>query len=228
MTRTRLAAPLSYSLTSLFNFALSLVVLLIPLYGLHLGLSLPTIGILISVPGFIQIGLRLGAGVLIDNWGERAGLVLTFFFGTGAGILFMLAHGFYLLALAQVFMGFGRSFFWTSWQSYAGRIPGTEAVQVIGRTTSFVWVGRILGIVLGGALIEFFGYRQAFGSMLFVVVLGLVLANFLPALPKENASLRTSLQEIPNLVRQKSLQMTAIVCFFAALATALTENFYPV
>jgi|GEM_PF-2780125 len=228
MKTTRLAVPLSYSLASFFNFALSLVVLLIPLYGLHLGLSLPTIGILISIPGFLQLGLRLVAGALIDNWGEKPGLLVTFLFGAAAAIFFMLAHGFYLLALAQVSMGLARSFFWTSSQSYASRIPGTESVHILGRTTSFVHVGRILGIIVGGVLIDFFGYRQAFGSMLFMLLLGFILAGMLPSLPKKNTSLRVSLQEMPNLVKQKSLQMAAIVCFLTAIAFVLTEGFYPV
>src|SRR5680860_229770 len=228
MTRTRLAAPLSYSLASLFNFALSLVVLLIPLYGLHLRLSLPTIGLLISIPGFLQLGLRLMAGPLIDNWGEKTGLVVTFFFGATAAIFFILANGFYFLVFAQISMGIARSLFWTSSQSYAGRIPGTQSVHVLGRTTSFVHVGRILGIAVGGILIDFFGYRQAFGSMLFILLLGFLLASMLPALPKKNTTMRNSLQEMPNLIRQKSLQLATIVCFLTATAFVLTEGFYPV
>jgi len=168
------------------------------------------------------------AGVLIDNWGEKAGLIVTFTFGTAAGVFFILAQDFYLLALAQVCMGLGRSFFWTSSQSYAGRIPGRDSVHVLGRTTSFVYVGRILGIVCGGILIDFLGYRYAFAAMLSVIILGLLLANLLPKLPRKNTTMRTSLQQMPKLLRHKSLQMAAIVCFFSATLVSLTENFYPV
>jgi len=215
-------------LASLFHFALSLVVLLIPLYGLHLGLSLPTIGLLISIPGFLQIGLRFLAGALIDNSGEKTGLIVTFLFGTGAAIFFILAKGFYFLVFAQISMGIARSFFSTSSLSYAGRIPGTQSVHVLGRTTSSIHAGRILGIAVGGILIDFFGYRQAFGSMLLMLLLGLLLASMLPALPKKNTTMRNSFQEIPNLLKQKRLQMAAIVCFFTAIAFVLTEGFYPV
>ncbi|MDP2647483.1 MAG: MFS transporter, partial [Desulfobacterales bacterium] len=121
MVNTQRAVWLSYALTTIFNCNLSLLVLFIPLYGLFLGVSLPSIGLLIAIPGFLQLCITLICGGLIDKWGEKTGYLLTYSFGVMAAVIFNFTNDFTLLAVAQVCNGLGRAFFWTSSQSYASR-----------------------------------------------------------------------------------------------------------
>ncbi|MDP2645281.1 MAG: MFS transporter, partial [Desulfobacterales bacterium] len=88
--------------------------------------------------------------------------------------------------------------------------------------------GRMSGILLGGVMIQALGYRNAFLVLLGIVTVGWFLVHFLPPLEKKTTSMVASFHHLPELIKERPLQLATVICFFSALLLALTESFFPI
>ena len=220
-----------YLIGFLFNTVLTVVVILLPLYGLHLGLSATLIGVLLSAPGIMQIILRFFAGAFSDYLGEKILLTLVFSCIFVAGIFFATGQSFTFLLIAQLFLGMARAVFWPVTQSYASRVPGINVPTMLGRLHGFNESGRMFGIIVGGWAIVVTGYLNLFSSIIFVALLGLIVVLMLPAIPLregQRKKLDSIFKHLPQLFAIPSVRIAFVISFFAGMFLILVQSFFPI
>lgn len=216
----------------LFNTGFLLIALLVPLRALRLGLSAAEIGLLAAMPGVLQIPLRLASGPLVDLWGERRVLTVTFVLATGAGLLALLVPGAVLsLVLAQLAIGASRGLYWTSAQSYVSRLAGDRAGN-LGRFTSFTKGGSLLGISGAGTLTVAIGFPQAFLFPALFGVACLLLTLTLPDLSdrarRQDRDVFSAFRELPRAAVRPFVVVNGIISVLCATPQALAQSFYTI
>lgn len=184
-----------------------------PLWVLRQSHAEWAVGVLMGLFAVAPIALALQAGRLADRHGYHRPLyvavALTVIGGAFAVLATIVAPwAFALLCLAATFTGAGANYGLIAIQRTAGRSArdATELKRV------FSWLGlapalsNVAGPVLAGALIDGFGFRVAFGTLLLLPLLGLWWARRVPVEvpPPRSAPLRA--QRFWDLLRAPGLR----------------------
>ncbi|MEM9007632.1 MAG: MFS transporter [Cyanobacteria bacterium P01_F01_bin.86] len=156
-----------------------------PIYFVNqVGLSPAKVGIGLSSAAMASAGGYFLAGSMTDSpfWGRRRTLLLSCVISIVADGVFLLAHGFPLLILANVLMGLGDSLYWpasgAAITDNSSSHQREEAFAVSGLADS---LGSGLGIVLGGLLLTMNNsYQQLFimDGVTFAIFLGVLAVAF--------------------------------------------------
>jgi MFS family permease len=219
----RRAATLIYTASFSYMITLGMVQILVPLYALHLGYDLAELGIIVASQAIFGLMLRLFAGAIADQFGER--WVLSFSFGAmvaGAAV-FSMTGAFWGLILAQTFVGFSRATYWTAVQSYASRINPERAGALLGKMSSSGNVGQLIGTFAVGLLAGGVGYSFSWWTVVVLGALGLAGSLGLPVLPRKQArrGFIQALAPIPGLARSKGMGMGGMAAFGASMSVAI-------
>ncbi len=215
-----------------FAFINSTIVLLVPLYALHLGYPGLTIGILAALPSITNVTLRLTVGQLSDRHGETKVLQAggLFYLAATIGLLLATHVGLAALVGAQLLQGVGRSIFWTVGQTYVTKLPlqGGRNLSLFNGSSN---LGMLLGMSAAGLWVAALGYRGAF-MIVVAFALGYSALTFaLQALSTPDLRRRTVHRPtrfaVPNL-RLGPLWFAACCSFVSAATMALAASFYPV
>jgi hypothetical protein len=137
MNAARSGPPASLYVAGPFSMGyVDFFTLLIPLYGLSLGLDAAEIGILVGARSILALFLSIHIGVLMDRFGTRR--VTLFFVWTGMALapLFPLVPGFWGLLLLQLLNGGAVSFAWSGAQTLIAQLAEGDA-RYIGRFSFF-------------------------------------------------------------------------------------------
>ena len=191
---------------------------LVPLYGLHLGYDIKTLGFIISAQAVLPIFTRLFAGAIADMFGDRWVLTASFAAMATAAITFAISGEFWVLIAAQTMQGVGRSAYHVVAQSYATRINPDMAATRLGRLSSSGNAGTILSTALAGFLAAGPGYTIAFSTFAVIGAAGLVVSLALPMLPSplNKRSFSAALAPIPRVIKTRAMGMAAISAFFGS------------
>jgi len=164
----------------------SILFILIPLYVVkipELYFNLPTpilVGILISVFGFVSSLFQPVMGALTDHLGKRKILIQTGLAIVGLCILLFIFAGHYIdLLVLRIIQG----------AAVAVTIPASMALMTsitkketrggsMGVYSTFRIVGFSIGPVLGGVLLEKFGFNAAFYAGAGFVLVAIILVHF--------------------------------------------------
>lgn len=225
------AEILSLNCSFFYSFSLSMLNILVPLYAYYLDYSPFVIGVLISAPGVLQLILRLFGGVLSDRLGERR--ILWFSCSTlGLGaLIFIFSNSITTMLIAQIFTGASRSVYWSSSQSYASRINEKKTSHILGRLTSFVSSGQVLGLCFGGLFIGLLGYRVAFILCMALCVVALLFSIFMPEIPKKpntDKNIASLIVPVIKVFKKRVIYLTGILAFIAAFQQSLINSYYPI
>ena len=202
---------------------LGATLLLVPLYALYLGFDLAELGVIVASQAVFGLFLRLFAGAICDQFGERG--VLLGSFGTmivGAAI-FGVSSSFWALILAQTFLGISRATYWTATQSYSSRINPVKSGTLLGRMSSSGTTGQMLGTAMTGVIAETLGYDWAWAVIVVLGVVGLAGASILPVLPRKNVlrGVKQALAPIPSLARTPSMGLAGFTAFVASTSMTI-------
>lgn len=221
---------LIYCSSALYNFALSMVIMLIPLYAYDLNFSPFVVGVIIAIQGILQLFLRVFSGVLCDRFGEVRVLALSYGFMLLTTLFFTVSGSLWMLVVNQFILGISRSLYWTASQTYASRINETKATSVLGKLTGYVNIGMILGYVLAGVALDVLGFKLAFGLSLLLSTIAFLLAFIMPGWDRRNTSQSGSARFLPmyRMLRVKVLFIAGILAFVAAYPISLLGSFYPI
>jgi len=145
------------------------------------------VGVLMGLFAVAPIALALQAGRLADRHGYHRPLYVAVTLAVTGGVLALLAtwaapYDFLMLCIAAIFAGAGANYGLIAIQRTAGRSArdATELKRV------FSWLGlapalsNVAGPVLAGILIDFGGFRVAFGALMLLPLLGLWWARRVP------------------------------------------------
>jgi DHA1 family tetracycline resistance protein-like MFS transporter len=217
------ATALIYTATFSYMITLGSTLILVPLYALHLGFDLAELGVIVGSQALFGLFLRLFAGAICDQFGER--WVLWGSFGTmvvGATI-FAVSGTFWALILAQTFLGISRATYWTSTQSYGSRINPAKSGTLLGRMSSSGTAGQMVGAALAGLVAETMGYGWAWTGVIALGALGLAGSSVLPVLPRKDLrrGFKQALAPVPALARNPSMAMAGFTAFTASTSMTI-------
>jgi predicted MFS family arabinose efflux permease len=204
---------------------------LVTLFGIELGASQFTIGVIVAMYSLLPALLAMYAGRLSDRLGVRVPM-LAGSLGVAAGLLLpWLAPGLPALYASAALIGASHMFYNVSAQNLIGSLGGAEE-----RTRNFsnyalaMAIGSFIGPLFAGFSIDFVGHATAY---LYIAALPLVPALIMATARKvgrgprvitedEQASLSTSLLAIPLLRR------TLIASAVAVTAQDLFQFYMPI
>lgn len=180
VTSAEAATPKPMPLVLLVSTVIALCILgdslmysILPLEAANLGISLPLVGVLLSVNRFVRLLSNAWASAIFERWGARLpflgavllGLLSTLLYGAGWGFI--------------VFLG-ARLLWGVAWSGL--RQGGYEAIwhggsNVKGRLTGILWgivrLGSALSVLGGGLLYDQFGYTTTIFSVVAVTAFAL-------------------------------------------------------
>lgn len=194
----RLALPI-YIPTVLYSAGTATIVPVVPLVGLHLGLSVPEVALIGTIAGVLTVAGPLPMGQAVARIGERSALALGAAVAAVAvgGCLLAASQGgtdspapawarvtfvgcILVLAVADLTWDLGRQIY------LAEAVPQRYRARAMTLFGGMLRVGRIIGPAIGAAVITVTDIRAAFVVHLVAALIGLVaVLVFVP--PGENA-----------------------------------------
>lgn len=218
------AVLLSYSAAFSYQITLGLIQVLVPLYALHLGYDLTALGFIVASQAVFGLFLRLFAGAIADQFGERWVLWASFVTML-AGMGFFAASGaFWMLILGQSFVGYSRATYWTATQSYASRINPARSGEIYGRINAIGNAGSLVGTFLSGLLAETAGYAAAFTATGAIALAGFIGSLALPPLTARSArrGAAAPLKHIPGIARHRGMGLGGFAAFSASMSMIIS------
>jgi MFS family permease len=217
------ATAMIYTASFSYMITLGATLILVPLYALHLGFDLAELGVIVASQAVFGLFLRLFAGAICDQFGER--WVLWGSYGTmivGAA-LFGVSESFWALILAQTFLGISRATYWTATQSYSSRINPAKSGTLLGRMSSSGTAGQMVGAAGAGVIAETLGYGWAWAVVVALGVIGLAGSSLLPVLPRKDIrrGFQQALAPIPTLARTPSMGLAGFTAFVASTSMTI-------
>ena len=219
------AVALIYAAAFSYQITLGLVQVLVPLYALHLGYNLALLGVIVASQAVFGLLLRLFAGAIADQFGERWVLWASFLTMVFGAAVFAISEAVAMLILAQSFIGYSRATYWTATQSYVSRINPERSGEVYGRVNAFGNAGGLIGAFLSGALASGLGYPAAFAVMGAVALAGFVGSIALPPLAARSSrrGFRAPLAQIPAIARHRGMGLGGFAAFAASAAMIMAS-----
>ncbi len=216
----RRAAPLTYGAAFSYQITLGLVQVLVPLYALHLNYDLALLGVIVASQAVFGLLLRLFAGAIADQFGERWVLWASFTTMVAGAAVFVVSDALWTLIAAQSFVGYSRATYWTATQSYVSRIDPERSGAIYGRVNAFGNAGGLIGALLSGVLASALGYSAAFAVMGGVALAGLAGSLALPPLAARSVrrGFRAPLAQIPSIARHRGMGLAGFAAFAASVA----------
>ncbi len=217
------AILLIYTAAFSYQLTLGLIQVLVPLYALHLGYDLTLLGVIVASQAVFGLMLRLFAGAIADQFGERWVLWASFVTMVAGMVLFVLSGVFWMLILAQSFVGYSRATYWTATQSYVSRINPERSGEVYGRLNGSGNAGGLIGAFLSGVLVATLGYGAAFSITGAIALAGFLGSLALPPLTARPArrGFREPLGQIPGIARHRGMGLAGFAAFAASTAMIL-------
>jgi MFS family permease len=212
------ATVLIYTSTFSYMVTLGATLLLVPLYGLHLGFDIAQLGVIVASQAVFGGALRLFAGATCDRFGERWVLWGSFTAMILGSAAFGVSTSFWALIFAQTFLGISRALYWTATQSYGSRINAAKSGTLLGRMSSSGTAGTMAGTVAAGVIAGSLGYGWAWSTVVILGSLGLLGSLLLPTLPRKESQrgFVAALAPIPQLARNPSMAMAGYASFAAS------------
>lgn len=207
---------------------------MVPLYAVSLGLGPQWLGVLIALPGIFPVLLALQAGRMVDRGGPGRWLLIGMAGMCLAPGVLLVAPGVASLVASRVILGAFILFVSLSAQSLTAAVDNGRSHQAnYGTYSTWVAVGRMVGPVLFGVILDAMGFRASFLVILGILAFGTALAY---ALFRVTGSLRAdgptdvmgSRKAVSSIVGNVGFQMAVFASAGIFLALTVREAFLPV
>ena len=214
-TPTKRALYPAYA-NALFGMGMmDVLVVIVPLYGLLMGLSATQIGVLVGVRGLLPIFFSIHAGALMDRFGTRRVMLFYAALTVATAPLFPLMGTFAGLVAVQTVCGFAVSMTWLGSQTLIAQIGHGEAVY-IGRFSFFARIGTTIAPIAAGAVWDIGGPWPAF---LFAMAWAAAVYGTILAVPEPNPPARTETEPTASFRLRDALpRLSDYAASFAMLA----------
>jgi DHA1 family bicyclomycin/chloramphenicol resistance-like MFS transporter len=194
-------------------------------FGAEIGTAQLIVGLYLLGYGLGQIPM----GFLADYFGRRIVVLTGMSLFVATGLLTTLSPSLELLLVARFFQGlFGASGAVISRAIARDITEGKDTVRLLSLLTSVLGFAMIIAPVIGGIMMQFFGWRGAFGASALLGALGLGLAiAYLPETLRARPTtslLATTMHSVRAFgrSRQSLLGMGLVGLTFSVLATFIT------
>jgi len=154
----------------------------IPLQALSIGYTPMTVGFLVALFAIVPAVLSITFGRFTDHAGYHSPVRLAAGLSIIAGISLALSDSLFALCLGAACSGAGSGFGMIAIQRTVSRMATSSSMRLQG----FSWVALapsaagLLGPLLGGSLIDLYGYRYAFAALGCLPLITLIASNWVP------------------------------------------------
>ncbi|SDX66145.1 Predicted arabinose efflux permease, MFS family [Pseudomonas syringae] len=147
-------------------------------------------GLMMAVPGLLAAISAPSCIALFSHVDRKRLLLGLLSILLASNLIVALSEQFWLTLAGRVLLGFALGGFWTIAGSLGPRLrQGREGVKATAYVLAGVSIGTVAGIPAGTLIGEAFGWRAAFETAAVVtVVVGMLIATLLPALPGERSA----------------------------------------
>ncbi len=154
----------------------------LPTHTAAAGVSVASVGILLSANRFIRLVLNGPAGMAYDRWARRPLFVSALFIGACSTAIYGLTQGFWPLLLGRLLWGLAWSGIWIGGNTIVLDIVDDEnRGRLIGIYQLSFFLGASAGAMIGGVLTDLLGFHQTMIVGAALTFMGAVIALiFLP------------------------------------------------
>jgi predicted MFS family arabinose efflux permease len=149
----------------------SLLYSILPLAAEGLGLTLPMVGVLLSVNRLVRIASNLWGSAIFEKLGPRRPFVAAAVMGATSTALYGAGLGFMPFVGARMLWGVA----WSAFRQGGYQAVWTGQSAVKGRLTGLLWglvrLGSATGVLLGGILYDRIGYRPTIAVFAVIALL---------------------------------------------------------
>ncbi len=152
----------------------------LPTHVVEAGVSLASVGVILSANRFIRLLFNVPAGLAFDRWPRRPLFVVALFCGAGSTALYALTQGFWPLLLGRLLWGLAWVGIWVGGNTIIMDISDQHSRgRWVGFYQIFFFLGASGGAMSGGLLTDWLGYHRAMGISAALTLLGAVFALIL-------------------------------------------------
>jgi len=214
--------------------ASSMMQVMVPLYAVSLGLGPQWLGFLIALPGVFPVLLALQAGRMVDRGGPGRWLLIGMLGMCLAPGVLLVAPGVASLVISRMVIGAFVLFVSLSAQSLTAVVDNGRSHQAnYGAYATWQAVGRMIGPVLFGVLLDAYGFDLTFLVMFCILAAGAGLAYLVY---RRTGSLRAdgstdvvgSGKAFKSIVGNVGFQVAVLASAGIFLALTVREAFLPV
>ena len=192
----------------------------LPTHTVAAGVSVASVGILLSANRFIRLVLNGPMGMAYDRWPRRPLFVSALFIGACSTAIYGLTQGFWPLLLGRLLWGLAWAGIWVGGNTIVFDIVDDQnRGRWIGIYQFSFFLGASGGAMLGGVLTDLLGFHQTMIVNAVLTLLGAVVALiFLPETrsSKRNPSEVASSQKPFASTPREKAEYTSITALFSA------------
>jgi len=151
----------------------------LPTHVAEAGVSLASVGILLSANRFIRLFLNGPVGTIYDRCPRRYLFVSALFIGALSTAIYALTFGFWPLLLGRLLWGAAWAGIWVGGNTIILDISQAHnRGRWVGIYQVSFFMGASTGAILGGFLTDWLGYHRAMGSGAILTLMGAIVALF--------------------------------------------------
>jgi len=154
----------------------------LPTHTAVAGVSLASVGVLLSANRFIRLVLNGPAGIAYDRWPRRPLFVISLFIGALSTAIYGLTQGFWPLLVGRLLWGLAWSGIWVGGNTIVlDIVKDNNRGRWVGLYQLSFFLGSAGGSMLGGVLTDLLGFNQTMIVSASLTFLGaLIVMIFLP------------------------------------------------
>ena len=191
----------------LVMIGISIITPALPQYATELGASAFLVGVLVGALPATRVLLDLPSGAFGDRFGNRFMMRLGLGIIATTSLLAYVAFDYWVLLAVRAAEGIGSAFYVTSsLAALAKHVPAERRGRYMGIYVNALLIGQVIGPVIGGIVVLWWGLRAPFGvySGLALVGMLLITVGFRPTPRAEGPSARVDIIAVRRLLRDRS------------------------